>query len=69
MILMRVNLDVGVIGGSMAGHQWFLVLERGTFERPVSLLVPTHTGGLMSKMCLFLEFIESTQISRTGCRG
>ena len=40
MILRRVGLDVGVNGSSMAGPLWFLVLERGTFERPVSLLVP-----------------------------
>ena len=39
MILRRIGLDVGAIGGSMAGHLWFLVLERGTFERPVSLVV------------------------------
>ena len=69
MILRRVGLDVGVNGSNMAGHLWFLVLERGTFERPVSLLVPIRTGGSMSRMCLFLEFTEPTQINPTGCQG
>ena len=69
MILRRVGLDVGVNGSSMAGHLWFLVLERGTSERPVSLLAPIRTGGLMSRTCLFLEFTEPTHINPTGCGG
>ena len=69
MILRCVSLAVGATGGSMAGHLWFLVLERGTFERPVSLVVPTRTGGLKIRMCLFLEFTEPTRINPTGCQG